>query len=65
MPVCLYNLDWRKFPIKLQKYFILMIANMQKPLNYHGFGVVCLDLMTFIAVRYHFKIFFELASTDN
>ena len=52
MPICLYyDLGWRKFPIKLQKYFIIMMANMQIPLYYHGFGVVCLDLMTFVAVR--------------
>lgn len=56
MSVCLYGLDWQKLPVKLQKYLIIMIGNMQIPVYYHGFGVVCLDLMTFVAVSHNFKL---------
>lgn len=50
MADCLYGSNWRKLSIKLQKYVILMIADMQKPIYYHGFGFFNLDLKIFIAV---------------
>lgn len=45
-----FEMNWQDLPIELQKYFILMIANMQKPLYYYGGGIVILDLNTFINV---------------
>lgn len=45
-----FKLNWYEFPIELQKYVIVMIANMQKPINYHGFGIINLDLETFARV---------------
>lgn len=42
---------WFALPSKLQKYPIIMITNMQKPLYYHGFEVAPLNLRTFILVR--------------
>lgn len=50
---CAYDMGWYKLPIRLQKYFLLMIENMQKPLFYHGFGIVDLDLRAFIRVSIH------------
>lgn len=50
MSDCLYNMNWRKQPIKLQKYFVLMIQNIQKPVYYHGFDVATLNLETFLKV---------------
>lgn len=47
---CVYDLDWQKLPTKLQKYVIVMIANMQRPIYYNGFRFVDLDLSTFITV---------------
>lgn len=47
---CLYKMKWRKQPIKLQKYVLLMIQNMQQPIYYHGFNVAILNLGTFIKV---------------
>lgn len=46
----LYASNWPDLPVALQKYVIVMIANMQKPLYYHGFNMINLDLKTFIAV---------------
>lgn len=46
-----FEMNWQDLPIELQKYFILMIANMQKPLCYYGGGIVILDLNTFVNVR--------------
>lgn len=46
----LYEVNWHELPIELQKYFVLMIANTQKPLYYHGFGVATLNLETFCLV---------------
>lgn len=44
------NSDWHTLPVNLQKYFILIIANMQQPLVYRGFASIHLDLETFIFV---------------
>lgn len=46
----LYESKWRRLPDRLQKLFIMMIANAQRPLNYHGFGLAFLNLYTFGAV---------------
>lgn len=46
----LYQANWQDLPIEYQKYFIIMIANAQRPLYYHGFNVVVLDLGTFTTV---------------
>lgn len=50
---CVYNTQWYKLHNRLQKFFVLIIANMQKPLYYHGFGIFILDLGTFIRVSFH------------
>lgn len=47
----LYEANWQILPIELQKYFILMIGNAQRPLYYSGFGVAVLNLKTFCKVR--------------
>lgn len=41
-----YEIDWPELPVELQKYFILIIGNVQKPIHYHGFGVVILNMET-------------------
>lgn len=50
MPEDLYGLNWYELPVKMQKYLIIMITNMQRPLYYHAFGVTALDLETFSKV---------------
>lgn len=50
MSDCVFYMNWHELPIALQKYVIIMIANMQKPLHYHGSGIVIMDLNTFINV---------------
>lgn len=49
-PSLVFEMDWYKQSYKVQQYLILMIANMQKPIYYHGFEVVKLDLETFVTV---------------
>lgn len=53
MSNCLYDINWYDLPLDLQKYFIIMIANTQKPVYYHGFGMVKADLNTFITVSFN------------
>lgn len=52
-------MTWYKLPIALQKVYMLMMMNVQKPLNYHAFGVIYLNLETFTKVskRVHLKQF--------
>lgn len=59
---CIFELNWYEFPIEQQKYFNLMAANMQRPLHYHGFGVLYLNLDIFTRVRanFHFSFCFTL-----
>lgn len=46
-----YELNWNVLPPKLQKFIIIIIANTQRPLLYHGFYIINLDLSTFVQVR--------------
>lgn len=46
-----FDLKWYQLPIAIQKYLILMAGNMQRPLHYHGFGILDLNLKTFNQVR--------------
>lgn len=56
---CVFDMDWHQLPNELQKYFILMITNMQKPVYYHGFEVAKMDLGTFVNVNLtHFESYF-------
>lgn len=43
----IYESDWHLHSIKLQKYIMLMMENMQMPLYYTGFGIAYLNLETF------------------
>lgn len=60
MSIALFEANWQMLPIKLQKFFIMMIANAQRPLYYHGFNVAILNLETFTKVR----IFFICSFSD-
>lgn len=53
----LFECDWQQLPINFQKYIILMIADIQIPLRYNGFGIVVLDLRTFIGVSKLYSAF--------
>lgn len=48
---CFYECNWLDLPPNLQKYFIIMIGNAQRPICYHGFGVAVLNLETFLKAR--------------
>lgn len=54
----LYESNWQDLPVELRKYFILLIANAQRPIFYHGFGIAVLNLETFCKVwwnlNYHY-----------
>lgn len=47
---CLYECNWQVLPVHFQKHLILIIANMQRPIYFHGFGMVYLNLGTFTKV---------------
>lgn len=51
MSESLYESNWLCLPVDLQKHFIVMIANVQRPIFYHGFKIVNMDLETFTRVR--------------
>lgn len=56
MSDCVYDSKWQQLTHRLQKYIVIMIMNMQKPLYYHGFEVAILDLNTFLRVSSISKI---------
>lgn len=56
----LYEANWQLLPTRLQKHFIIMMANMQRPLYYHGLDVATLDLETFTQVSFFRSFFFQL-----
>lgn len=51
MAVCLFECNWVDLPIGTQKNIWLMMANAQKSVFYHGFGIAILNLETFRKVR--------------
>lgn len=50
MADCVFYMEWFELPNELQKYFVPLIMNLQKPVYYHGFNVAKLDLQKFIKV---------------
>lgn len=46
----LYECNWQKLPIELQKYFIIMMSNSQRSIYYSGYGIAVLNLETFTKV---------------
>lgn len=48
---CLYENHWYNLPVPLQKQLIIVMANLQRPLYYQGFGMVTLNLATFVNVK--------------
>lgn len=56
---CLYEMNWHELPLDLQKYFVIMIGNAQRPLFYHGYGMTTMNLETFCDVRKFILIYTE------
>lgn len=54
---CLFECDWMMLPIDLQKCFVPMIRSAQKPLSYHGYNMVDLNLKLFGQVQYNLLLF--------
>lgn len=50
MTGALYDSKWLDFPPNLRKYFIIAIGNTQRPLHYHGFHIMVLNLESFTDV---------------
>lgn len=50
MAYCLFESNWLYLPVELQKFFIMMIADAQIPLQYHAFHIVTLNLETLTKV---------------
>lgn len=55
----LFDSDWPNLPVKLQKSFILMIGNAQRPFYFHGLGLIVLNLESFASVRINLPFVFE------
>lgn len=47
----LYDIRWYDLPVPLQKQLIIIIGNLQRPLEYQGLGMITLKLMTFVNVK--------------
>lgn len=50
MAECLFESNWQSLPVRLQKYFVLMIGYAQRQMCYSGYGMVVLNLETFTQV---------------
>lgn len=46
----IYQSNWYELIVDLQKFFIMMIANAHIPRQYHGYGLVTLNLEAFCKV---------------
>lgn len=50
---CLFESQWYKLPVDLQKVMLMVIGNAQRPLFYHGFRIARMNLETFTSVSLH------------
>ena len=50
MADCIFESNWLKLPVDSRKYLIVMIANAQRRIYYHGFGLAYLRMMTYTSV---------------
>lgn len=57
MAQCAYDSNWPDIHVDLQKYFVLLIAESQCPIYYHGFQIAFLNLETFLRVKLKTKSF--------
>lgn len=46
-----YETLWYKFPVNLQKYLRMIIANAHRPRIFNGLGIINLSLMSFMMVH--------------
>lgn len=54
MSGCIYNSNWQQLDIDLKKYIILMVRSSRRPLIFHGYGMLILNLETFTQVSEQF-----------
>lgn len=47
----MYQLTWYEISNDTQKFFIMMISSAQKPIYYHGYHLVDLNLVVFSKVN--------------
>lgn len=60
LPDHLFHSRWYGLSMQMQKYFVLLLANTQEPLAFHGLGMFTLDMGAFSAVSCNqFNIFKE------
>lgn len=52
----LFESNWYKMPNRLQKYYILMIADTQRPIHLEGHGLVRLSMEAFGRVNMEISI---------
>lgn len=48
---CMYECNWIELPVEMQKYFVLMITDAQRPIYYQGFKIAILNLETMTKVK--------------
>lgn len=46
-----FEANWLSLSPDLQKFFVMLIANAQRPLFYHGSSLAHLNLNTFLKVK--------------
>lgn len=62
---CLYKSQWYSLPVPLEKYWTIVMPNMQRTVFYDGLGMVRLNLNTFANVSpnpiiWRFFLFFTV-----
>lgn len=47
-----YDLNWYEYPIELRKYFVMIIARSQTPIEFTGLGLIYCNLNRFGKVSF-------------
>lgn len=54
-----YFTKWYNYPVKYQKYFILLISEGQKDVSFSGFGLINCSVGSFLMVSYWMPFLFD------
>lgn len=56
----MYETNWNRFPLEFQPFLQPIIIRSQRPLYFHGYGLINCDMATFAKVKTFQKYFSSL-----
>lgn len=48
----MYDKNWNSYPLEFQRFVQLIIIRSQRPLYFHGFGIINCDMVRILKVKF-------------